>query len=216
MSRSSSREAIMEATLTALTTHGYADLTIQAIADEFDKSKSLILYHYNSKDALMAAFMEWLLEDFLAKVEDAGSDDPATRLRRMAELVVVGDGDENERAFQTALLELRAQAPYNEALREQLVENDRRIREQIAADVRDGIDRGQFRDVDPEQFAAAFRSAIEGAQSHNVILGEDAPTESALAGIERQLIDELLYADSATKGKTTGGRGGDVELEANH
>lgn len=206
----------MEATLTALTTHGYADLTIQAIADEFDKSKSLILYHYNSKDALMAAFMEWLLEDFLAKVEDAGSDDPATRLRRMAELVVVGDGDENERAFQTALLELRAQAPYNEALREQLVENDRRIREQIAADVRDGIDRGQFRDVDPEQFAAAFRSAIEGAQSHNVILGEDAPTESALAGIERQLIDELLYADSATKGKTTGGRGGDVELEANH
>ena len=36
------RAAIMEATFEALSKHGYADLTIQTIADEFEKSKSLL------------------------------------------------------------------------------------------------------------------------------------------------------------------------------
>ena len=195
MTAGSSREAIMTATFTALSEHGYADITIQAIADEFEKSKSLILYHYDSKDALMTAFMEWILEEFLDRVEGDQSDDPATRLRRMARLVIGVDEANGTDAFHTALLELRAQAPYNEALRAQLVENDRRIRERIAADVREGIERGQFRPVDPESFAAAFRSAIEGAESHAVILGDDAPNETALAGIDERFIQDLLRAD---------------------
>ncbi|MEF8974259.1 MAG: helix-turn-helix domain-containing protein, partial [Haloarcula sp.] len=39
---------IMDATYRALCTHGYADLTMQDIADESDKSKAALHYHYDS------------------------------------------------------------------------------------------------------------------------------------------------------------------------
>jgi len=189
----STREAIMEATFRALAKHGYADLTVQAIADEFAKSKSLIHYHYDSKADLMVAFMAYLLDEFIAEVEGDEDADPRDRLRHMAEIVVRGlDDEEATRDFHAALLGMRAQAPFDEDLQGQLVENDRLIRGVVADIVREGIDAGQFRAVDPERYAALFRSAIEGAQSHDVILGDDAPTDAAFAGIESYLIDDLL------------------------
>jgi len=194
----STREAIMAATFRALAKHGYADLTVQAIADEFEKSKSLIHYHYDSKAALMVAFMSYLSEEFVDAVEDDADADPRERLRRMVEIVVRGVGDEQEtRDFHTALLGMRAQAPFDPDLQGQLVENDRLIRGVVADIVREGTETGQFRAVDPERYAALFRSAIEGAQSHDVILGDDAPTDDAVAGIEEYLIDDLLVADGS-------------------
>jgi len=191
----STRAAIMDATFRALANHGYADLTVQAIADEFEKSKSLIHYHYDSKADLMVAFLSHLLDEFIDEVESGGPEDPRERLLRMAEIVVVGLGDDAEtRDFHTALLGMRAQAPFEPDLQEQLVENDRLIRGVIADIVREGIDEGAFRDVDPERYAALFRSTIEGAQSHDVILGDAAPTDEAFAGIETYLIDDLLVA----------------------
>jgi len=205
----STREAIMAATFRALAEHGYADLTVQAIADEFEKSKSLIHYHYDSKAELMVAFMSYLSDEFVDAVESDADDDPRERLRRMVEIVVRGVGDEQEtRDFHTALLGMRAQAPFDPDLQGQLVENDRLIREVVADIVSEGVEAGQFRAVDPERYAALFRSAVEGAQSHDVILGDDAPTDEAVAGIEAYLIDDLLVVDDAT-----GDRGTDTELE---
>ncbi|MBO4247598.1 TetR/AcrR family transcriptional regulator [Halomicrobium sp. IBSBa] len=184
---------IMEATFAALCKHGYADLTMQSIADEFEKSKSLLHYHYDSKEDLIVSFMEHLLENFLREFDEDSEADPMEQLLRMTEIVVEGDDSEGPDDVHMALLGLRAQAPYDEALRAQQVHNDRHIRDLIADIVREGIEQGQFRDdVDPERFAAVFRSAIEGAQSHDVILGEDAPTETALAGIEEYLLERLL------------------------
>ncbi|QPV64817.1 TetR/AcrR family transcriptional regulator [Halosimplex litoreum] len=191
----STRAAIMDATFRALAKHGYADLTVQAIADEFEKSKSLIHYHYDSKADLMVAFLSHLLDEFIDEVEGGGPDDPRERLHRMAEIVVVGLGDDAAtRDFHTALLGMRAQAPFEPDLQDQLVENDRLIRGVIADIVREGVESGEFREVDPERYAALFRSAIEGAQSHDVILGDAAPTDEAFAGIERYLIGDLLMA----------------------
>ncbi len=211
MGSEDARAAIMEATFAALCEHGYAGLTTQAIADEFDKSKSLIHYHYDSKEELMVAFLEYLLDGFVDRVRCRDADGPAERLRRIARLVVVGE-DEDAVDLHTALLGLRAQAPYDEELRAQLVENDGLIRAVIADIVREGIEAGVFRPVDPEEYAALFRSAVEGAQSHEVILGEDAPTEAALSGVESLLIEDLLV-EGAGDGRTSGDGGSDAGRE---
>ena len=196
-------DEIMDATFAALCEHGYADLTMQSIADEFGKSKSLLHYHYDSKEDLIVSFMEHLLKGFLEEFDDDSDADPLDQLLRMADIVVQGSGDgDGPDDVHMALLGLRAQAPYDEALRDQLVTNDRHIRDTIADIVRAGVEEGQFRDdVDPEQFAAVFRSAIEGAQSHDVILGDDAPTETALSGIEELLIERLLVEDETLEGR---------------
>jgi len=198
----STDDEIMDATFAALCKHGYADLTMQSIADEFPKSKSLLHYHYDSKEDLIVAFMEHLLEGFLEQFDDNSDDDPLDQLHRMAEIVVEGSSDgEGPDDVHMALLGLRAQAPYDEAIREQLVHNDQHIRAAIADIVRAGIEQGQFRDdVDPEQFAVLFRSAIEGAQSHDVILGEDAPTGLAMEGIEELLLERLLVDGETVEG----------------
>ncbi|SNZ17747.1 transcriptional regulator, TetR family [Natronoarchaeum philippinense] len=193
-------DEIVDATFTALYEHGYADLTMEAIGEEFDKSTSLIHYHFDSKADLLATCLETIHDEFLEDLEHDPETDPEQRLLRLAELVVGGTGDDGVDEFHTALLELRAQAPYDEALREQLARNDAVWREHIADIVRDGIEQGVFREVDPEHFAALFRSAIEGAQSHNVILGEDAPSEDAMAGIEELLVHELLVESERTEG----------------
>ena len=44
-SRPDSTDDIMSATFRALSKHGYASLSMQDIADEFDKSRSLLHYH---------------------------------------------------------------------------------------------------------------------------------------------------------------------------
>ncbi len=62
------RAEIMDATYEALRKHGYAELTIQTIADEFPKSKSLLYYHYDAKDDLLVDFVDWLVEEFAAEV----------------------------------------------------------------------------------------------------------------------------------------------------
>lgn len=193
---------IMDATFAALCKHGYADLTMQSIADEFGKSKSLLHYHYDSKEDLIVTFLEHLLENFLSEFDDDGDDDPLEQLLWMAEVVVEGlDDSEGPDDVQMALLGLRAQAPYDETIRAQLVTNDQHIRDRIADIVREGIEQGQFREVDPDEFAAVFRSAIEGAQSHNVILGEDAPTDVAMAGIENLLLRQLLAEGETLEGQ---------------
>ena len=193
----SSKEAIMSATFDALCERGYANLTMQSIADEFDKSKSLIHYHYDSKDDLLAAFMYHLLENFVDMVTGCGGQDPVDELRRMAEIVIVGGDDGHDpNDFHTALLGLRAQAPYDEQLREQLARNNERIRELIADIVREGQERGQFDEsVDPEAFAALFRYAIEGTQVHGVILGDAAQTDEVLAAVDDLIVDRLLAGE---------------------
>lgn len=58
------KEEIMEATNSALEKHSYSELSIQNIADEFDKSKSLLYHHYDSKDEILLDFMNHMLENF--------------------------------------------------------------------------------------------------------------------------------------------------------
>ncbi|MFB6101875.1 MAG: TetR/AcrR family transcriptional regulator [Haloplanus sp.] len=55
------RTAIMQATDEALIEHGYENLTIQWIGDQFHKSKSLIYQHYGGKDEVLVALLEFLL-----------------------------------------------------------------------------------------------------------------------------------------------------------
>jgi len=130
-------------------------------------------------------------------VTGCGGQDPVDELRRMAEIVIVGGDDGHDpNDFHTALLGLRAQAPYDEQLREQLARNDERIRELIADIVREGQERGQFDEsVDPEAFAALFRYAIEGTQVHGVILGDAAQTDEVLAAVDDLIVDRLLAGE---------------------
>ncbi|MFC7176334.1 TetR/AcrR family transcriptional regulator [Halosegnis marinus] len=77
--RSETEEEVMEATYAALAEHGYAGLTVQTIADAFPKSKSLLYYHYDDKEAILRDFIDYLVDAFRAAFEFEGADDPRRR-----------------------------------------------------------------------------------------------------------------------------------------
>ncbi|HET7323460.1 MAG TPA: helix-turn-helix domain-containing protein, partial [Halococcus sp.] len=57
-------DELMHATYRALCKHGYANLTMQDIADESTKSKAALHYHYDTKQDLLLAFLSFLYERF--------------------------------------------------------------------------------------------------------------------------------------------------------
>ncbi|MDY6765277.1 MAG: TetR/AcrR family transcriptional regulator [Halobacteria archaeon] len=182
-------EEIMEATYRALCKHGYADLTMQKIADEFDKSKSLIHYHYDTKQDLLVALLDFMLDRFDEYVDIEEIESPRERLKELVKIFIMGTesektGSEGHWAFHTALLELRAQAPHNEAYKEQLTKNYDFMREIVVGIIEEGIEKGEFRDVDPERTADFILGAINGGRIHHITLEHDDLAES----VHRELI----------------------------
>lgn len=166
---------IMKATYRALCDHGYAELTMQDIADETDKSKAALHYHYDSKHDLLVAFLEYLYEEFTDRVADPAGETASERLEAFIHDVLspsTANADERV-AFRTALLELKAQAPYNDDIRERLEAVDQFLFERVRGYVVDGIDTGEFRDVDPDDTARFIVTALDGAQTKQVAVGQD-------------------------------------------
>lgn len=184
------REELMHATYRALCEHGYADLTIERIGREFDKSVSLVYHHYDGKDELLVDFLGFLLEDFETAFAVEDGEDPRERLREALARVRSGPLDADDEGFASALTELRVQAVHDPAYREQFARTDRLFRERFAGIVRAGIDQGVFRDVDPEATADLLVTTINGAILQRVTT--DRPVEPALEALEAAVRSWLL------------------------
>lgn len=177
--------AVMAATSRALCEHGYADLTMQRIADEWDKSKAALHYHYDTKEELLESFLDWTISRFDSRLACEAAD-PRERLDTFVE-ALFGPAEESDGSFAIALLAMKAQAPHSETYRDRLVEMDARMRETLAETIRDGIETGQFREVDPEDTARFAATAINGSHVRRVALDER-PAEA------RRLFEQYLDA----------------------
>lgn len=167
------QEAIMQATYAALCKHGYADLTIQRIADEFPKSKSLLYHHYGGKDELLLDFLECMLDWFEDRIPvrpDVGAED---RLSAILDYWFAAALPDEYRDFTRAIVELRAQAAHDPAYRAHFTRSDRFFRDYIVRVIRDGIEEGVFRDVDPERAATYLQTLIIGVMTQRVTTDED-------------------------------------------
>ncbi|MFB6252017.1 MAG: TetR/AcrR family transcriptional regulator [Halobellus sp.] len=180
---------ILDATHRALCEHGYAELTMQDIANQTDRCKASIHYHYDGKHDLLLAYLDHLYDQFEGRLADPGGDDsvgddPAAQLRALVTSMLTERSDAP--AFQTALLEIKAQSPYDEAFRERLRRFDEafeaRIREVIAAGVADGT---FAEDVDPDTVASFLTTHINGIQTRHVGVGH--PLEDAADAVDAYL-----------------------------
>jgi AcrR family transcriptional regulator len=187
--------AIMRATYRALCAHGYADLTMQDIADEAPVSKGALHYHYDSKRGLFEAFQRYIAERFLARLQAADDPDaPAPeRLSAVLDAALSPPETDGLRDLQRALLELTAQAPHEPAIADEIEARDHRVSDLLAAIVADGIEAGEFRpDADPERTAEFAVTVLAGAQARQVSV--DQCPETARGLLETFLEDRLVVA----------------------
>lgn len=180
-------DAIMRATYRALREHGYADLTIKRIADEYGKSTAAVHYHYDTKDDLLATFLDFLLGRFKDAVHEVEITDPERRLELLLDKLLVDPEDHGD--LLVAMLEMRSQAPYNDTFSERFRQNDEYIRYMLETVIEQGIDAGVFDEVDAAHVASALLTIVDGARTRAAVL--DDPVALATA---RRAADEYVTA----------------------
>ncbi|MFC7059040.1 TetR/AcrR family transcriptional regulator [Halovenus salina] len=180
---------IMDAVYHALRDNGYAELTMQDIADECDKSTSLLHYHYDTKEDLLVAFLDQMLADYEADMECRADQPPVDRLVEFVARFVFAPDDTERSSFHLALLEMRSQGPFNDRIRASLRRSDKLLRDTLEETLRDGIDDGVFRPVDAEETAAMFAAMLDGARTRQVTLNEGGDDE---VGYTRTVAEQAL------------------------
>ncbi|WP_436902897.1 TetR/AcrR family transcriptional regulator [Halovenus halobia] len=187
-------EAIMDAVDQALRKYGYAELTMQDIADENEKSKSLLHYHYDTKEDLLVAFLDGLISDYEERMACRKEAPPTERIVEFLARFVFTPEDTGREQFHLALLEMRSQGPFNERIREQLVRSDETLRTTAAEIIADGIEDGVFADVDPERTAAMLVAMLDGARTRQITLGEANETYTRVVVEEalEQIVEPIL------------------------
>ena len=189
-------EDIMCATYRALCAHGYADLTMQDIADESTKSKAALHYHYDSKHDLLCAFLDYLYDRFVERVADIDATEPHDRLLALVDVVLEKSADDPE-AFETALLEIRAQAPYEPGFRERLSKFETHLVDAFTDVLEAGIEDGTFdSDIDPEETARFLVTVLTGAATERVTVGHS--VECTQRMLREYVETHLLATQEAT------------------
>jgi len=172
-------EEIMRATYRALREYGYADLTIKRIAAEYGKSTAAIHYHYDTKEELLAAFLDYILNRFVASIREVETTDPEARLTVLLDKLLVAPQENPD--LSVALLEMRSQAPYNEAFAERFRQNDEYVRYLVKAVINHGIDEGAFADVDADRVTRSLLTIVDGARTRSVVFDDVGEYERARA-----------------------------------
>lgn len=192
--RDQTRTAIMEATYRALCEHGYADLTIDRIDEEFEKSKSLLYYHYDDKDEILLNLLEYILDQFAVEDTVDPEDDPDIQLRTFIEAFLPWTLDEEADEFQTAVFELRSQALSDGDYREQFARADALLIRTIVSLIEDGIEAGTFREVDTERTAEHIYSTINGAMLRRLTTEDESAVRTARKELD-EYVDAYLAPD---------------------
>lgn len=188
---SEQHEEIMRATYQALCEYGYADLTIQRIADEYGKSTAAVHYHYETKEDLLTAFLDYVLDSFKQTVHEVETTDPEERLELLLDKLLVDPDDHQD--LLVAILEMRSQAPYKPRFRERFQQNDEYIRYLFETVIDQGIQQGLFNDVDAEHVARALITINDGGRTRSVVLDEDRALATARETAE-EYVDAILLA----------------------
>lgn len=194
--RTETEQQIMDATLRALMTHGYANLTISDVSDEFEKSPSLIYHYYDSKEELIAELYDFLSEVYFEFVREIDVDDPVQRLQLLIKSVLAAHEDDPDRNFYSTLYEIMVHVPHSPLLKERYIQNERQATEMIADILREGMETGQIKPIDERETAAFLSAAIDGIRLHRVLLGDDATVPISPQMVEQWLIDPLLTEES--------------------
>ncbi|MCQ4332853.1 TetR/AcrR family transcriptional regulator [Natronomonas sp. F2-12] len=190
---SESDEEIMRATYRALREHGYADLTIKRIAEEYGKSTAAVHYHYETKDELLAAFLDYILDRFVETVRGVETINPAERLELLLNKLLVEPAEHYD--LLVSMLEMESQAPYNGTFRERFQQNDEYIGYMLETAIERGIKEGTFPEVDAEHVATTLLTIANGARTRAVVL-EDLEALGTGRRAAEEYVDSVLSEGS--------------------
>lgn len=181
---------IVQAARRTLIEHGYDDFSMSNVATEFDGSQSLIHYHFDSREGLLAALLERERELYVEFFEEF-PDDPAERLEELLDTFLREFTEwAEESGMAPRFVELFAAATDSEPIRTALRDLYALLREQFEQTIADGIEAGVFEPVDPALVAHLLLAANESAMQRWLV-GEHDEIPAIADALERYVLTEV-------------------------
>lgn len=158
----SSRNTILAAALAEFASQGLAGARMDAIAASARVNKALLYYYFRSKDALYAAVLDEFFQRLRARIQRALDSDAAAGERLLvyvrAHFDSVAESLYYARLFQSEMMSAgREGSPYLSHVVDEYIKP---ISQRVMGVLHEGIGTGEFRAVDPAQFAPSMVSSI--------------------------------------------------------
>jgi AcrR family transcriptional regulator len=166
---SSARERVINAAVALAARDGVPALTLDAVAAEAGVSKGGLLYHFASKEALLAGIVESSIDGWQAEIRDEAKSDPERRGRAARAYVRAACGPDDDPTRELALLaaaalDPRSAQPWRSAVRDWTAEDGDDVDLLLVRLAADGLWLARalhLYDLDAERIAAVTRRLIE-------------------------------------------------------
>jgi AcrR family transcriptional regulator len=185
------REQMLAAAAVLIAERGFSETRIADVADRVGASPALVIYYFGTKDRLLTEALRYSEETFYAICADMLATTPGIRdrLESLFRLACAPANDE-ERSTYGLWFDLWSQAFRNPAVAKDRVELERRWRSTIEGVVQDGIDAGEIKPVDAEDFAVTWDVLLDGLSIQVALRDEKVDAERAFR-------IAMSFADSA-------------------
>jgi len=201
MAQISHRDQLLKGAIECLRTKGYSRTTARDIANAADANLASIGYHFGSKEALLNEAIMGACEEWTARLGEAAlaGEDQSPLGQIAASWVAMLGSFEKLRPVLVAFVEAVGQSVWSADLRADLAAHYRRVREQVAAMVVEGLTGhpGEL-DVDPQVIASFLIAVCDGLMIQWLLAPEDCPDgEQLVSSLWAGLTDALKEADPA-------------------
>jgi AcrR family transcriptional regulator len=159
------REAFVEAALRLMQAKGYEGMSVQDVLDELDVSRGAFYHYFDSKQALLEAVIDRMVDAGLAEVAPIANDRDLPALRKLEQVFSgIGRWKTERRSLVLALLTVwlsDENAIVREKFRRTMV---RRLVPLLSPIIQQGIDEGTFHAGPAEETARLFVMVLQGYQ----------------------------------------------------
>ncbi|WP_432057950.1 TetR family transcriptional regulator C-terminal domain-containing protein [Streptomyces sp. bgisy022] len=183
------RGELLRATIEQIEARGAAAVRISDVASALGVSNALVLYHFSTKERLVAAAFAHAAEGDLAQLRKLlGRRTTALRRLRAAVRWYAPTGPAKGWRLWIEGWSMALREP---ALRELVGDLDRQWKAALTEVIREGVSAGEFRCPDPAGAALRLTALLDGLAVQMTSYGAGVPRSRALAWVDEALAREL-------------------------
>ena len=156
------KDQIVRTTVDCITKHGYHNFSMQDVARTAGVSKGIIHYYFLNKDELMMSVLDKVagdIETVLAS-EMESTTDPRRKFEVFLE--VCFDIVRNTKEYYQVNMDFWTQINQKEEVRKVIARHYAKFRDSAVIVIRDGMNAGIFRQLDPLDYASYVVAVIDG------------------------------------------------------
>jgi len=173
------RLAILQAAFAVVTERGYFETKVDEVARRAGVAKGTVYLYFKDKPAIYIGLVDWLLEQGLAITAEVMAR-PISPRRKLEELFSTWASGVMSNPGVMALLSMENVNQTSTVMRrfkKHVLPHIMQMQDAIAGIVKQGIEQGEFRPVDPRTAAVMYMSAfraelLSGGRSHSTRSGE--------------------------------------------